>query len=147
MTVLVVALDDGIEDFAEAAQVILGPLLATFAAHLFASVLARVARQSARRRAQSSGASRGTRRSTSLLAVVPLLVVVVGAASGLYDPEDAVDLVCWLGWRTSSCSAASAGGGRGGVCRGRSSGRSPRACWGSSSSSCGWCWSTDRSHR
>jgi len=77
MTVLVVALDDGIEDFAEAAQVILGPLLATFAAHLFASVLARVARQSAP----------------------------------------------------------------------RSSGRSPRACWGSSSSSSGWCWSTDGSHR
>ncbi|HSK61706.1 MAG TPA: hypothetical protein VK935_21905 [Actinomycetospora sp.] len=32
-----------------------------------------------------------------LLAVVPLLVVVIGAVSGLYDPEGAVDAVIWAG--------------------------------------------------
>ena len=97
MTVLVVALDDGIADFAEAAQVILGPLLATFAAHLFASVLARVARQSAPPTRAELRHLTGHAAQYLVLAVVPLLVVVVGAVSGLYDPEDAVDLVCWLG--------------------------------------------------
>lgn len=98
MTVLVVALDDGIEDFAEAGQIIVGPLLATFAAHLFATSLARRARQDlppptrAERR-------RLWRHSSEflLLGIVPLLVVVAGGTTGLYTPETAIDAVIWLG--------------------------------------------------
>ena len=122
MTVLVVALDDGIEDFAEAAQVILGPLLATFAAHLFASVLARVARQSAPPTRAELRHLTGHAAQYLVLAVVPLLVVVVGAASGLYDPEDAVDLVCWLGLAYLVVLGGVGGWRARRGCRGRSSG-------------------------
>jgi hypothetical protein len=98
MTVLVVALDDGIEDFVEAGQVIAGPLLATFAAHLFATTLARRSRQDmppptrAERR-------RLLRHSSEflLLGIVPLLIVIAGGTSGLYTPETAIDAVIWLG--------------------------------------------------
>ncbi|MEJ2887886.1 hypothetical protein [Actinomycetospora aeridis] len=98
MTVLVVALDDGIADYVEAGQLIVGPLLATFAAHLFATTLARRARQdlppptrAERRRMWRHSAE------FLLLAVVPLLVVIVGGTTGLYTPEIAVDAVIWLG--------------------------------------------------
>lgn len=98
MTVLVVAVDDGIEDFVEAGLVAIGPLVATFAAHVFAGVLARVSRPSA---PPPTGAEiRGVVRHAAQclkLAVVPLVVVVLGASTGLYDPVTAVDVVIWLG--------------------------------------------------
>jgi hypothetical protein len=98
MTVLVVALDDGIEDFVGAGQIVLGSMVAAFAARLFAVRLARRARQDvppptrAELRALRSHAAQYL-----LLAVVPLLVVVVGAVSGLYGPEGAVDAIIWIG--------------------------------------------------
>lgn len=97
LTVLVVALDDGVEDFPEATQVIVGPLVATFAAHLFAAVLARFGRGSA---VPSRTELRHlvTHAAQFLaLGVVPLLVVVVGAVTGLYTPDGAVDAIVWLG--------------------------------------------------
>jgi hypothetical protein len=98
MTVLVVALDDGIEDFGQAGQIVLGSMVATFAARLFAVVLARRARQDVPppTRAELRGLTRHAAQYL-LLAVVPLLIVVVGAVSGLYDPEGAVDAVIWAG--------------------------------------------------
>jgi hypothetical protein len=98
LTVLVVAVDDGIDDFVEAGLVCLGPLVATFAAHVFAGVLARVSRPSS---PPPSGAEiRSVVRHAAQclkLAVVPLLVVVAGAATGLYGPVVAVDVIIWLG--------------------------------------------------
>ena len=98
MTVLVVALDDGIEDFVGAGQIVLGSMVATFAARLFAAVLARRARQDVPPPTRAE--LRRLRRHAAQylqLAVVPLLVVVVGGVTGLYDPEGAVDAVIWLG--------------------------------------------------
>jgi hypothetical protein len=97
MTVLVVALDDGVEGFAEAAQIVVGPLVATFAAHLFASVLARMAQQRDRPSAAEVRHLAGHAAHFLLLGVVPLLVVAIGAVSGLYTPEGAVDIQLWLG--------------------------------------------------
>jgi hypothetical protein len=97
MTVLVVALDDGVEDFVEAAQIVVGPLVATFAAHLFASVLARMTEQRTRPSAAEVRRLAGHASPYLLLGVVPLLVVVVGAVSGLHTPEGAVDIQLWLG--------------------------------------------------
>ncbi|MEJ2862458.1 hypothetical protein [Actinomycetospora flava] len=98
MTVLVVALDDGIEDFVVAGQIILGPLIATFAAHLFSRVLARRARQDLPPPTRSE--IRGLARHASqflLLGVVPMAVVVLGGVSDWYDPVTAIDAVIWLG--------------------------------------------------
>ena len=98
MTVLVVALDDGIEDFVGAGQIILGSMVATFAARLFAARLARRARQDVPPPTRAE--LRRLRRHAAQylqLAAVPLLVVVVGGVTGLYGPEGAVDAVIWLG--------------------------------------------------
>jgi hypothetical protein len=98
MTVLVVSLDDGVGDFVGAGQVIVGSMVATFAARLFAAVLARRARHDVPPPTRAE--LRHLRRHASqylLLAVVPLLVVIVGGVTGLYDPEGAVDAVIWLG--------------------------------------------------
>jgi hypothetical protein len=97
MTVLVVALNDGIEDFVQAGLVVVGPLVATFAAHVFAGVLARAGLPA------DSPHRVGTRRIVGhaaqclWLAVVPLVVVVAGAVTDLYTPEVTVDIVIWLG--------------------------------------------------
>jgi hypothetical protein len=98
MTVLVVALDNGIEDFVGAGQIIVGSMVTTFAARQFAAVLARRARQDLPPPTRAE--LRCLRRHAAqylLLAVVPLLILVVGAVSGLYDPEGAVDAVIWTG--------------------------------------------------
>ena len=98
MTVLVVALDDGVEDFVAAGQIVVGSMVATFAARLFAAVLARRARQDVPPPTRAElRRLRGHAAQYLLLAVVPLLVVVVGGVTGLYDPEGAVDAVLWLG--------------------------------------------------
>lgn len=98
MTVLVVALDDGIEDFVQAGQVVLGPLVATFAARLFAAVLARVSKRSAPPMAR--GELRGLAGHAAQylwLAVVPLLVVVLCGTTGIATPDGTIDAVVWLG--------------------------------------------------
>jgi hypothetical protein len=98
MTVLVVALDDGVEDFVGAGQIVLGSMVATFAARLFAAVLARRARQDVPPPTRAEiRALTGHAAQYLLLAVVPLLVVVVGGVTGLYDPEGAVDAIIWMG--------------------------------------------------
>jgi hypothetical protein len=98
MTVLVVALDDGIEDFVGAGQIVLGSMVATFAARLFATVLARRARQDVPPPTRAElRALTGHAAQYLLLAVVPLSIIVLGAMSGLYDPETAVDAVIWAG--------------------------------------------------
>jgi hypothetical protein len=97
LTVLVVALDDGVADIADAALIVLGPLIATFAAHLFASVLASV---SAERRPPTRArlaALTGHAAQFLLLAPAPLIVVAVVGLTGLGDPDDAVGLVVDLG--------------------------------------------------
>jgi hypothetical protein len=98
MTVLVVALDDGIGDFGDAAGLVVGPLVATFAARFFAAVLARVSRPSAppATRTEIRGLARHTAQYL-LLGVVPVIVVVIGGSTGAYTPEEAVDGVIWLG--------------------------------------------------
>lgn len=98
MTVLVVAVGDGIEDFVVAGQVVLGPLIAAFAAHAFSRSLARRARDDLPPPTRAE--LRHIRRHSAqflLLGVLPLLVVVVGGVSGLYDPVTAIDAVIWLG--------------------------------------------------
>ncbi|GLZ46949.1 hypothetical protein Acsp06_31340 [Actinomycetospora sp. NBRC 106375] len=98
LTVLVVALDDGIADFGEAALVAVGPLVATFAAYVFAGVLARVSRTGAPPLAR--GEIRrivGHSAQVLQLAVPPVVIAIVGAATDLYTPEEAVDAVIWLG--------------------------------------------------
>ena len=100
LTVLAVAQDDGIDDFAEAVQVVVGPLVATFAAHLFASVLAavnadRALPSGARFRALTAHAAQYL-----LLAVPPLVVVLVYGLAGIGAPhgaDAAIDLVADLG--------------------------------------------------
>lgn len=96
MTVLVVALDDGVGDFANAAQVIVGLLVATFAAQLFASVLAPL--EGGARLTRSQVGQLAMREAQYLLlGVVPLVVLAVGASSGLYAPDEGVSIVIWLG--------------------------------------------------
>ena len=96
MTVLVVALDGGVEDFASAAQIVVGLLVATFAAHVFASVLAQ--RNRGARLTRSQRGHLALREAQYLLlGVVPLVVFAVGASSGLYTPDDGVTIVIWLG--------------------------------------------------
>lgn len=98
MTVLVVALDDGVEDFAEAAQLVVGPLVATFAAHLFAAVLARASRDGALPRGAELRHLLGHAGQFLLLMVPPLVVVVAGALGALEDAEEAVVGILWLGF-------------------------------------------------
>lgn len=101
MTVLAVALDDGIEDFAEVCQLIVGPLAATFAAHLFASVLAAINADHtppSRRRLLALTAHAAQ---YLVLAVGPLLVVALIAVTGYHGaqgPEESVNVVIDLGW-------------------------------------------------
>jgi hypothetical protein len=96
LTVLVVALDDGVGDFANAAQVIIGLLVATFAAHLFASVLAR--RQRGIRLTWSQVGHLTMREAQYLLlGVVPVGVLIVGESTGLFTADDGVNIVIWLG--------------------------------------------------
>ena len=97
MTVLVVALDDGIDDFVEGAQLVIGPLIATFAAHLFASVLSRMNQRRARLSRREFRGLAGHAAQFFLLAIGPLMILVLGASTGLYDAEEAVDLMLDLG--------------------------------------------------
>jgi hypothetical protein len=97
MTVLVVALDDGIEDFVQAGLISVGPLVATFAAHVFAGVLARAGLPADSPDRATTGRIVGHAARCLWLAVGPLAIVVVGAATDLYTPEVAVDAVIWLG--------------------------------------------------
>jgi hypothetical protein len=97
LTVLVVALDDGVDDFTDAVLIVLGPLIATFAAHLFASVLASV---SAERRPPTRARLAALTAHAAqflMLAPAPLIVLAVVALTGLGDPDDAVGLVVDLG--------------------------------------------------
>ena len=97
LTVLVVALEDGIGDFGDAALVVVGPLIATFAAHLFAAVLASVSAERRPPTAARLAVLTGHAAQYLLLAVVPLIVIAVVALTGLGGPDDAGTLVVDLG--------------------------------------------------
>jgi hypothetical protein len=100
LTVLAVAQDDGVDDFAEAVQLILGPLVATFAAHLFASVLAAVNEERAVPSGRRFRALTAHAAQYLLLAVPPLLVVLVVALAGIggaEGPDEAITFVVDLG--------------------------------------------------
>jgi hypothetical protein len=100
LTVLAVGQDDGVEDFVQACQLIVGPLVATFLAHLLASVLAATNTE----RALPSGRRllELTARAAQylLLAVPPLVVVAVVAVTGIggdEGPDEAITFVGDLG--------------------------------------------------
>lgn len=126
MTVLVVYADDGPVSFGEAAGVVSAPMLATFLAHLFSSVLA-----------AESGKPGGLNRheiadlvrsdAQFLMLTLPPLVVLLLGALGAFTPPTAVALILWggvallvlvggfagrrvgLGWRGIAASAAGSG--------------------------------------
>ncbi|MEJ2871069.1 hypothetical protein WCD74_25115 [Actinomycetospora sp. OC33-EN08] len=101
MTVLAVALDDGVEDFAEVVQVTLGPLVATFAAHLFASVLAAINADRSPPSGRRLLALTAHAAQYLLLAIGPLLVVAIVALTGFHGaqgPEESVNIIIDLGW-------------------------------------------------
>ena len=97
LTVLVVALEDGIDDFGDAVLVVLGPLIATFAAHLFASVLASVSAERRPPTAARLAVLTAHAAQYLVLAVAPLIVIGVVALTGLGGPDDAGTLVVDLG--------------------------------------------------
>lgn len=97
MTVLVVALDDGVGDFVDAVQVVVGPLIATFAAHLFAGVLAQMNAS----HVMPSGAEvrhlAAQEAQFLMLGIVPVAILVFGAVTDLYTADQAVGAMLWLG--------------------------------------------------
>jgi hypothetical protein len=97
MTVLVVALNDGIDDFVQAGLVVVGPLVATFAAHVFAGVLARAGLPADSPHRLRTRRIVGHSAQCLWLAVLPMVLVVTGATTDLYTPEVTVDVVIWLG--------------------------------------------------
>ena len=126
MTVLVVYADDGPVSFGEAAGVVAAPMIATFLAHLFSSVMA----------AESSKHGGLNRRELAdlvrsetqfLMLVLPPLVVLLAGALGAFTPSVAVSLILWggvalllfvggfagrrvgLGWWGVAASAAASG--------------------------------------
>lgn len=96
MTVLVVYADDGPVNFGEAAGVVVAPMLATFLAHLFSSVLA----------AENSKTGGLTRHELAdlvrsdaqflMLTLPPLAVLLIGAL-GAFSAPAAVTLILWGG--------------------------------------------------
>lgn len=100
LTVLTVAQDDGVGDFTQACQLVLGPLVATFAAHLFAAVLAAINQDRTPPSARRLGALTVHAAQYLLLAVPPLLVVGIVAVTGFRGregPDEAITLVVDLG--------------------------------------------------
>ncbi len=97
MTVLVVALANGVDSFSTAAQVIAGPLIATFVARLFASTLASVNSHGALPGRAEFGHLAEHAAQYLMIALGPLLVLTVEALSGLTTAEDAVVHLLYLG--------------------------------------------------
>lgn len=96
MTVMVVGLDDEDLDFGDATGMVLGPMVATALAHLFAASLAYVNR----RHSLPSGADLRHLLWHSahflLLTVIPLLILLVGRTTGLFTAYGALDSIADL---------------------------------------------------
>ncbi len=101
MTVLALAIDRGVADFVDVLSLSLGPLVATFAAHLFATALKAV---------HADHALPSGRRLLGLTAhaaqyllpgIAPLVVVAVIAATGFMGPlgpEESAHITIDLSW-------------------------------------------------
>lgn len=96
MTVLVVYADNGPVTYRESIGVVLGPMIATFLAHLFASILATLNRDSGRLRPQHFAELVRDDAQFLLLTVPPLVVLVVGAA-GAFPAPRAVAIIVYGG--------------------------------------------------
>ena len=98
MTVLAIDTTHGTPGYLDAAAAVVGAMVATFLAHLFADVLSEFARTGG-----PHGAGRGTVAGLArvdlvfpALAVVPVVVLVIGAL-GAWQPETAIQIIGGLG--------------------------------------------------
>jgi hypothetical protein len=100
MTVLAVDTTQGAPDYRDAIVTVLGAMVATFLAHLFADALAAFARDGG-----GSGAARGIRTIVGaarldlvflVLAVVAVAVLVIGVL-GVWEPETAIRIIMIAG--------------------------------------------------
>ncbi|MFC5064647.1 hypothetical protein [Actinomycetospora atypica] len=101
MTVLAVALDRGVVAFVDVLQLSLGPLVATFAAHLFATTLKAVHAGHTLPSGRRLLALTGHAAQYLLPALLPLTVVAVVAATGfagMQGPEESAHIVIDLSW-------------------------------------------------
>ena len=96
MTVLVVYADDGPVNFAEAVGVVVAPLLATFLAHLFASVLAAASSQTGWLNGHEIATLVREDAQFLMLTLPPLVILLVGAL-GAFDAPTAVTIILWGG--------------------------------------------------
>ncbi|MGH3911477.1 MAG: hypothetical protein ACRDRM_11670 [Pseudonocardiaceae bacterium] len=92
MTVLVVYADEGQVTFAESFGVVVAPMLATFLAHLFASVLAALNRKTGGLNSREFAELVRNDAQYLVLTVPPLSVLLVGAL-GAFDAPTAVSLI------------------------------------------------------
>lgn len=96
MTVLMVYADEGQATFGESVGVVIAPMLATFLAHLFASILAAEnSKPGGLNRAELAHLVRSDAQFL-LLTVPPLLVLLIGAL-GAFGAPTALMLILWGG--------------------------------------------------
>lgn len=101
MTVLALAIDRGLTDFGDVLGLTLGPLLATSAAHLFATTLKAVHADRALPSRRRLVGLTGHAAQYLLPAVVPLVVVAVVAVTGFMGsrgPEESAHITIDLSW-------------------------------------------------
>ncbi|MCD2185839.1 hypothetical protein [Actinomycetospora soli] len=101
MTVLAVAIDRGLTDFGDVLELTLGPLLATFAAHLFATTLKAVHAEHALPSGRRLLALTGHAAQYLLPALAPLVIVAVIATTGYMGPlgpEESAHITIDLSW-------------------------------------------------
>ncbi|MDL5158763.1 hypothetical protein [Actinomycetospora termitidis] len=101
MTVLALAIDRGLTDFGDVLSLSLGPLVATFAAHLFATALKAVHADHALPSGRRLLGLTVHAAQYLLPGVMPLVVVAVVAATGFMGPlgpEESAHLTIDLSW-------------------------------------------------
>jgi hypothetical protein len=91
MTVLAVGLDDPHHDFGDATGLVLGPMIATALAHLFAASLAHVNRTRALPSRHHSGHMIWHSLHFVFLAVPPLVALLVARLTGWWSVESVLD--------------------------------------------------------
>ena len=96
MSVLVVYADNGPVTYGESVGVVVGPMLATFLAHLFASVLATLNNEAGEVHPHHFGELVRADSQFLLLTLPPLVVLLVGAL-GAYPAPTAVQIIVYGG--------------------------------------------------
>ncbi|GGG16508.1 hypothetical protein GCM10007304_33290 [Rhodococcoides trifolii] len=97
MTVFIVSTDDGINDFGDAASVVIGPMVASALAHLFATVLGHVKHHRSLPTRGEFADDAWHSAQFLLLTIVPLVLLSIGRATGWWSAATTLDTVADLG--------------------------------------------------